>query len=113
MADPRVFDTPVAIEAGEAIATLQGLLADIPDASTTYAERHGNPHLGPHSPVTLLEAAELDFGVREVHRADILVGTLARIVADQQRRIAALEAELDASETGRGRGRSQRSGREP
>jgi hypothetical protein len=94
MADPQVYNTPVAIEAGEAIATLQGLLADIPDASVTYAERHGNPILL-HSPVTLLEAAKIDHGVREVHRTDILVGTLARIVADQQRRIAALEAELE------------------
>lgn len=66
MADPQAFALPVVIERGEALATLQELLAEVPGASTTYAERHNNAHL-PGSPATLLEADRLDHGVREVH----------------------------------------------
>lgn len=84
MADPVLYKTPVEIERGEAIATLLGMLADNPDATTTYAERHGNPHLL-FSPTQLVEAANIDHNIRETHGTDILVGGIMRVLVAQQR----------------------------
>ncbi len=93
MVDPQVFALPVAIEEGEAIATLQELLAAVPGSSTGYAERHNNPALT-SSPYDLLAAVRADHGAREVHGTSVLVSALVRVVAHQQRRIEELENRL-------------------
>jgi len=94
MADPRVFDTLVAVAQDEALASLLVLLADDPDAQEGFAERYGNPYLEPHSATTLVEAAANDHQVRAAHGQAIMMQAAAHALTAQQKRIEELEAKL-------------------
>ncbi len=96
MADPRVFDNPVAVAQDEALAALLALLGDVPDAQQTFAERYGNPNLLPFSPATLVEAARDDGLVRASHGQAIMLQAFAHVLTAQQRRIEELEAKASA-----------------
>ena len=91
MADPRVFDTPLAVAQEDALAAIRGVLAGVPEAHEGFARRHGNDALH-GSPASLVEAASVDHMVRAEHGQAILVQALARVVAHQQAEIAALKA---------------------
>ena len=91
MADPRAFDTIVGVHRDEALALLEGLLADVPEAQQSFAERHGNDYL-PGSPATLAEASRNDFLIRQSHGLDIMISGLVRVVAAQQQQIVELKA---------------------
>lgn len=92
MADPRVFDTAVAVAQDEALAAILKLLEDVPDAQQAFAERYGNPYLLPHSSATLTEAARDDRLVREAHGLTIMSQAFAHVLTAQQKRIEELEA---------------------
>ena len=90
MADPRYFDTPVAVAGEEALNKVGALLADVPEAQTAFSERYGNPHLA-GSPTSLVEAASNDHQVRDAHGLSIMVQALAHVLTSQQERIEKLE----------------------
>ncbi len=92
MADPRVFDTPVGVARAEALDALIRLLADVPEAQETFAERYGNDYLRHHSSATLVVAARDDHQVRDTHGLTIMVQALAHVLTAQQKRIEELEA---------------------
>ncbi len=93
MADFRMFDTPTGLLKDEALGKLVEMLADVPEAQRTFEERHGGAHLAIHgSPATLVQVARDDRQVKDVHGTDLLVSGLVLVVAEQQRRIAELEA---------------------
>lgn len=91
MADPRVFDTPLAVAHEDAWAAIQGVLARVPDAQESFAQRHGNTNLH-GSPASLVEAARVDHLVRAEHGQAIMLQALALALAAQDRRIRELEA---------------------
>ena len=91
MADPRMFDTAVAVAQDEALAAINQLLADNPEAQQPFAERYGNPNL-PGSSATLVEAAANDHLVRAAHGQTIMLQAVARALTAQQERIEELEA---------------------
>ena len=91
MADSRAFENPVAIEMDEALSTMRGLLDTVPGAHVPFSERYNNPYLL-GSVATLAEAARDDHQVRAEHGTKILLSGLVRVVAEQERRIAELEA---------------------
>jgi len=108
MADPRVFDNPVAIARGEAMAAILNLMADVPGARETFSERHGNPNLLHHSAASLVESARDDHQVRDTHGLSIMSQALAHVlahqdrhIADQDRRISELEATATKDKTKR------------
>lgn len=76
MADPRAFDVPVAIAQEEALAAILGVVAGVPDAQQSFAERYDNPGL-PGSPASLVEAARNDHMVRAEHGQAILLQAFA------------------------------------
>ena len=90
MADPRVFNDPVAVAQEEALDKVVALLAGVPEAQATFAEKYGNPRLA-GSPASLVEAASDDRMVRDAHGLKILTAALTQIVAHQQERIEKLE----------------------
>jgi hypothetical protein len=93
MADFRMFDTPTGLVKDEALAKLVALLADVPEGQQTFEEHYGGAHLAIHgSPATLVQVARDDRQVKDVHGTNILVSGLVLVVAEQQRRIAELEA---------------------
>ena len=93
MADFRMFDTPTGLLKDEALAKVVEMLADVPEAQRTFEEHYGGAHLAIHgSPASLVEGARIDRQVKDVHGTAILVSGLVLVVAEQQRRIAALEA---------------------
>jgi hypothetical protein len=92
MADPRVFDTAVAVAQNEALAAILKMLEDVPDAQQAFAERYGNPNLLPHSSATLVETARDDHQVRAVHGLTIMSQAFAHVLTAQQKRIEELEA---------------------
>ncbi len=94
MADPRMFDTAVAVAQDEALAAINQLLADNPEAQQPFAERYGNPNL-PGSSATLVEAAANDHQVRAVHGLSIMGQGSAHVLTALLQRIEALEAKLD------------------
>jgi hypothetical protein len=96
MADPRVFDTSVSVARDEAMAAILALLADVPDAQQTFAERYGNPNLLGSS-ATLLEAARDDHQVRDTHGLTIMVQAFAHVLTAQQTRIEELEVAVKTS----------------
>lgn len=91
MADPRLFDGPVAVAQDDALDKLLALLADTPDAQRSFAEAYGNPHLE-GSPASLVEAARHDHQVREAHGVAVLAQAVVHVLEDQRRRIGELEA---------------------
>jgi hypothetical protein len=91
MADPRMFDTAVAVAQDEALAAINHLLADIPEAQQPFAERYGNPNL-PGSSATLVEAAANDHQVRAVHGLSIMGQGSAHVLTALLQRIEELEA---------------------
>ncbi len=91
MADPRMFDTAVAVAQDEALAAIHHLLADVPEAQQPFAERYGNPNL-PGSAATLVEAAANDHQVRAGHGLSIMAQAFAHVLTAQQKRIEELEA---------------------
>jgi hypothetical protein len=90
MADPRLFDTPVAVALEEALRGLGSLLAEVPEAARPFAETYENPHL-PGSPASLLEAVSVDAQVRGEHGEKVLLAALVKVVASQQREIEQLK----------------------
>ena len=94
MADPRVYDGPVAVAYEEALAKAVALLADVPGAETTFSERYGNPHLS-GSPAALAEAASSDRAVRDEHGMKIMAQALVRIVAHQQDLLAHQQEQIE------------------
>ena len=92
MADPRVYDTLVAVAQDEALAALLVLLADNPEAQEGFAERYENPNLQPHTSASLVEAAANDHQVRAAHGQAIMMQAAARALTEQQKRIEELEA---------------------
>ncbi len=98
MADPRVFDTAVAVAQDEALAAINQLLADNPEAQQPFAERYGNPNL-PGSSATLVEAAANDHQVRAAHGQAIMLQAVAHALTAQQRRIEELEAKPEQKAT--------------
>jgi hypothetical protein len=108
MADPRVFDTPVGVARAEALDALIRLLADVPEAQETFAERYGNDYLRHHSSATLVVAARDDRLVRAEHGQVIMLQALAHVltaqdrhIADQDRRISELESTATTGSTKR------------
>jgi hypothetical protein len=98
MADFRMFDTPTGLVKDEALAKLVEMLADVPEAQRTFEEHYGGAHLAIHgSPASLVEVARQDRQVKDVHGTNILVSGLVLVVAEQERRIAALEATAKAT----------------
>jgi hypothetical protein len=93
MADPLLYNTPVEVEMSESLKTLRGLLSDIPDAATPYSEAFDNPYLL-SSPLDLLDVAEADSNVRDVHGTAVIAAALTRVIAAQQERIEKLEAKV-------------------
>jgi hypothetical protein len=91
MADPRMFDTAVAVAQDEALAAMHHLLADNPEAQQPFAERYGNPNL-PGSSATLVEAAANDHQVRAVHGLSIMGQAFAHVLTALLQRIEELEA---------------------
>ena len=108
MADPTLYNTPVAIEMGEALETMRGMLAETPDGATPYAERYRNPHLM-FSPLTMLDGARDDANVGAVHGTAILTAALTRIVSEQARVIAEQGERIEALERSRGKAKSKAS----
>ncbi len=98
MADPRVFDTLVAVAQDEALASLLVLLADVPAAQEGFAERYGNPYLEPHSSATLLEAARDDRMVRAAHGQAIMMQAAARALTAQQKLLTAQQKRIEELE---------------
>ncbi len=98
MADFRMFDTPTGLVKDEALAKVVEMLADVPEAQRTFEEHYGGAHLAIHgSPASLVEVARQDRQVKDVHGTNILVSGLVLVVAEQERRIAALEATAKAT----------------
>jgi len=93
MADPRLFDTPVAVALEEALRDLGVLLADVPASGTPFAETYDNPNLA-GSLASLLEAVSVDPMVRGDHGDRVLTAALVKVVASQQREIEQLKASL-------------------
>ena len=91
MADPRAFDTPLAVAYEDALAALQGVLDEVPEAQESFALKHGNTYLH-GSPATLVEAARVDHMVRAEHGQAVLLQALSLALAAQDRRIRELEA---------------------
>ena len=91
MADPRMFDTPVAVGFEEALGKLAALVDGVPAATTPFAEKYGNPHL-PGSAATLLEAAANDKQVRAEHGEKVVTLNLVHLIVELARRIEELEA---------------------
>ena len=83
MADPRVFNDPVAVAFDEALEQVSRLLECIPEAREAFSKRYGNPALF-GSLASLVEAARNDHQVRDVHGPKILTAALAQIAAHQQ-----------------------------
>jgi hypothetical protein len=90
MADPRAYDTPVAVAFEEALAALLGLAAPVEDVAESFAARYGNPHLL-GSPLALLEAAAQDEQIRAEHGPRIVLRALVGVIAELQERVAELE----------------------
>ena len=90
MADPRLFDVPVAVAQEEALAALGELLADHAEAQQTFAEKYGNPHLA-GSPASLVEVVAHDHQVREEHGQGVVTQALVHVLRAQERRIVELE----------------------
>jgi len=90
MADPRLFDVPVHVAQEAALATVQALLSDVPEAQQSFAEKYGSPHLA-GSPASLVEVVAHDHQVREEHGQGVMVQAFALLLTAQQRRIAELE----------------------
>jgi hypothetical protein len=98
MADFRMFDTPTGLLKDEALAILVEMLADVPEGQRTFEEHYGGAHLAIHgSPATLVDTARIDRQVKDVHGTDLIAGCLVLVVAEQQRRIAELEAPVKTS----------------
>jgi hypothetical protein len=88
-----MFDTPTGLVKDEALGIVVEMLADVPEAQRTFEEHYGGAHLAIHgSPASLVEVARIDRQVKDVHGTDLLVSGLVLVVAEQQRRIAELEA---------------------
>jgi hypothetical protein len=93
MADFRMFDVPTGLVKDDALAKLVEMLADVPEAQRTFQEHYGGAHLAIHgSPARVIEHARTDRQVKDVHGTDLIAGCLVLVVAEQQRRIAELEA---------------------
>jgi hypothetical protein len=93
-----MFDTPTGLVKDEALAILVELLADVPEAQRTFEEHYGGAHLAIHgSPASLVEVARQDRQVKDVHGTALLVSGLVLVVAEQERRIAELEATVKTS----------------
>jgi hypothetical protein len=95
MADPRVFDVPVHVAQEAALAALAGILAGIPEAQQSFAEKHGNPHLE-GSPASLVEVVAHDHQVREEHGLAVVTQALVHVLRAQERRIEELETAAKA-----------------
>ena len=90
MADPRLFDVPVHVAQEAALATVQALLSDVPEAQQSFAEKYGSPHLA-GSPASLVEVVAHDHQVREEHGLAVVTQALVHALTAQQQRIAELE----------------------
>ncbi len=103
MADFRMFDTPTGLLKDEALGKLVEMLADVPEGQRTFEEHYGGAHLAIHgSPASLVETARIDRQVKDVHGTDLLVSGLVLVVAEQQRRIAELEATVKTAKATKG-----------
>ena len=103
MADFRMFDTPTGLVKDEALGIVVEMLADVPAGQQSFAERYDNPSLVIHgSPASLVETARIDRQVKDVHGTDLLVSGLVLVVAEQQRRIAELEATVKTAKATKG-----------
>jgi hypothetical protein len=98
MADPRVFDNPVAIAREEALDALIRLLADVPEAQETFSERYGNSNLLHHSAASLVESVRDDHQVRDTHGLTIMSQALAHVLTAQDRRLSDQERRLSELE---------------
>jgi hypothetical protein len=97
MADPRMFDTAVAVAQDEALAAINHLLADNPEAQQPFAERYGNPNL-PGSAATLVEAAANDHQVRAAHGQTIMGQAFAHALTAQQKLLTAQQKRIEELE---------------
>jgi hypothetical protein len=93
MADVTLLDLHREVEEADTLELLAELLGAVPDAGVPYLERanFSNPMLAGYSPRSLLELLRHDDPVKEAHGTSIIASALVRVVADQARRIAALE----------------------